>query len=677
MLVFMKKYLFFIVLNFCFYSLFSQNNSVAVDDTVYVKMGETITFNPLSNDYDPDGDELIIADTRRQYGSGIDIISFNDSTITFRIPKYFLTGMEYYYIYYTFDENSFYPDGWGKIKVFSDASDVDTLNINQISAPIFPLSIQFFDCYYGTEESMYSYPKESKASTIFTTSIWIGGKDGNDQLYFAGEKHRYHGGDFWSGPLSNDGEATTDSITASQWFRSWKVTKEELFYHKIHYNDVGYEMPEAVLNWPAHGNLDLNQSEYIAPFVDVDLDGFYHPEKGDYPLIKGDVSIFFVYNDQMIHQSQGNPLGVEIHCLAWAYKGRDITDPLSNTIFYSYKFFNKNVIPYYDTYVGVYADVDIGNPSNDFSGCQIENGNFYGYNGTEIDPDMDIFEGDTIFGYGTNIPAQSICILGGPFMDADGIDNSLGECNESINGAGFGDGIIDNEMFGMNRAILYSPNAYYPLYDPNIAPEFYNLMQGILKDGSIIGGDYPERFMYYGDTDPCQWSTDGNDSGHDTIWTEETTGNAPGDRRGLASMGPFTFEAGSVHYLDLALVTAPGDQEISSKDLLQEYVAQIKQDYLLNPEEFGNQYLTIPEESKVVEQLLVYPNPADGDIIRFELSNNQRATYFIYNATGQIMEQGELAVQKNHSLNIGHLPSGWYILEVKTGGQVLRSKLIL
>ena len=172
MLVFMKKYLFFIVLNFCFYSLFSQNNSVAVDDTVYVKMGETITFNPLSNDYDPDGDELIIADARRQYGSGIDIISFNDSTITFRIPKYFLTSMEYYYIYYTFDENSFYPDGWGKIKVFSDASDVDTLNINQISAPIFPLSIQFFDCYYGTEESMYSYPKESKASTIFTTSIW-------------------------------------------------------------------------------------------------------------------------------------------------------------------------------------------------------------------------------------------------------------------------------------------------------------------------------------------------------------------------------------------------------------------------------------------------------------------------------------------------------------------------
>lgn len=135
--------------------------------------------------------------------------------------------------------------------------------------------------------------------------------------------------------------------------------------------------------------------------------------------------------------------------------------------------------------------------------------------------------------------------------------------------------------------------------------------------------------------------------------------------------------SGSAHYLDIALVTAPGDQEINSKDLLQDYVAEIKQDYLKNPEEFGNQYLSIPEETKISEQLVVYPNPADGDIIRFELSNTEEAAYFIYNATGQMIESGNLAAQKTHALNIAHLQSGWYILEVKTDGRVLRSKLIL
>ena len=42
--------------------------------------------------------------------------------------------------------------------------------------------------------------------------------------------------------------------------------------------------------------------------------------------------------------------------------------------------------------------------------------------------------------YGDYPPAQGIVILGGPYMDADGIDNPDNECDESINGVGFGDG---------------------------------------------------------------------------------------------------------------------------------------------------------------------------------------------------------------------------------------------
>ncbi|NOR87941.1 MAG: T9SS type A sorting domain-containing protein [Bacteroidales bacterium] len=665
----MKKYLLLIGFTFIFGSLFSQVNAVAVDDTVYVKMGETITFNPLVNDYDPEGDEFGIQIVN---SSNVDILSFTDSTITFKVPGYFTPNINLR-IYYYLDLANSYPENKGSVNILLDICIVDTLQINQISAAIFPYNTQFYDHYFGTISSLYNYPKESMSSTIFQSSLWIGGKD-DGLLHFSGDVSGHYGSDFWTGPLDANGES--DFENAGAWFRTWKVSKEEINYHINHYNDVGYDMAEAIKNWPAHGNPELNQSEYIGPFVDVDLDGSYQPENGDYPLIKGDVSIFFVYNDQQYHyDSYGTPLGVEIHCMAWAYKGAEITDPLNNTIFYSYKIFNKSIKTYYDTYLGVYTDLDLGFYNDDFIACDVENGNFYAYNGDDFDDDF-ILNYDTIsFGYHENIPVQGVCILGGPFMDEDSEDNPLGDCNESINGVGFGDGLLDNERFGMSRFYSYiNQGGMFP--PPFGNSERYELMQGYIPNGgSTGGGEDPWRFMFPGDTDPCNWG--GISPSFDTLYTEETTGNPPGDRRGLASMGPFTFEAGSVHYLDIALVTAPGDQETPSKDLLQEYIAQIKQDYLLNPDEFGNQYLSIPEETKIAQQLLVYPNPTDGDIIRFELHNEQEAEYFIYNATGQMIENGSLAVKKEHSLNIGHLKAGWYILEVRVGGQVLRSKLIL
>ncbi len=101
-------------------------------------------------------------------------------------------------------------------------------------------------------------------------------------------------------------------------------------------------MPEAIENWPAHGDPELSQDEYIAPFVDVDQDMEYHPERGDYPFIKGDVTVFFVFNDQLFHtESQSNKLGVEIHCMAWALENQRDENPYNSTIFYSFKIINK------------------------------------------------------------------------------------------------------------------------------------------------------------------------------------------------------------------------------------------------------------------------------------------------------------------------------------------------
>ncbi len=91
-------------------------------------------------------------------------------------------------------------------------------------------------------------------------------------------------------------EATTDSVNAGKWMRTWKVSTDEIQYHLKNFNNPDYIMPEAIQSWPAHGDSKLNQAEFLAPFVDVDLDMEYHPEKGDYPLIKGGSNLFFLFS---------------------------------------------------------------------------------------------------------------------------------------------------------------------------------------------------------------------------------------------------------------------------------------------------------------------------------------------------------------------------------------------
>ena len=75
--------------------------------------------------------------------------------------------------------------------------------------------------------------------------------------------------------------------------------------------------------------------------------------------------------------------------------------------------------------------------------------------------------------------------------------------------------------------------------------------------------------------------------------------------------------------------------------------------------------------------LQLYPNPVTGDFVHFELSEAQAGEYFIFNTKGQEIQTGILAKSKKQNINIEQLQSGWYILEVKTDGQVMKAKLIL
>ncbi|MBL7104483.1 MAG: T9SS type A sorting domain-containing protein [Bacteroidales bacterium] len=653
--------------------VFGQNQPpVAVDDSASAVFGSLITVNVTDNDYDPDGDDIkvVLAEFA---------LSFSDSTITYYIEDaHFFPDTGFISLNYKIeDENGASGiESEGTVCLYIENYSYEFLDINNIRARFNAYGNHF----WNFEFPFYEFPKDSGKHTIYNFAFWLGGMDENDQLRFAGERYRQLGIDYWTGPLTTDGNAWIDTTIASQWNKAWKLDKDEVVYHIFHWSDPGYEPPENILEWPAHGDLQLGQSFYLAPFIDTNGDSIYEPMQGDYPLIRGDQTIFFIFNDQKLHtESGGEPIGVEIHGFAYAFEALD-NPQLHNTTFLSYKIFNRSLHTLTETYAGLFTDIDLGYAWDDFIGCDVARGAYYAYNGDTIDGNGEPEA------YGANPPAQGIIVLGGPYMDPDGIDNPTGGCDVSINGVGFGDSIADNERYGMNNFIYFN-NTGGPTGDPQTAFQYYNYLKGIWKDstvmeyggnGHVSSGAYGPacNFMFPGLTDPCNWGTNGIPPYGPVDWTEETAGNIPFDRRGLCSMGPFTLEPGGFHKIDIAFVTARGDSLINSVDLLMSYIDSVKTYYFQDPDHFGYAWLGSEENILIKSELNIYPNPATSNITLNYSPQTSNAQYMIYNCYGRQVDHGRMPMNLSHNINIRNLEMGMYILKIIDGNTVVSQKFI-
>lgn len=322
-------------------------------------------------------------------------------------------------------------------------------------------------------------------------------------------------------------------------------------------------------------------------------------------VIKGDQTLWWVFNDKgNIHtETQGAAIGLEIRAQAFAFATNDV---INNMTFYSYEIINRSTFELTNTYMTPWVDTDVGYAFDDFVGCDVQRGLGYCYNGTAVDGNNEPES------YGEQPPAIGVDFFQGPYMDPDESDNPSfegdsiggpsfgGSCDivskdgieipmeyidengnlvtknfmvdaSAINGVNFGNGIVDDERYGMRR-FVYHNNAGGNQGDPSIAPEYYNYLRGIWKNGAkmLYGGDAyslgtvgPEcDFMFPGDSDPCNWGTGGQppNGGYNQnglFWTEETGNNGspnpPGDRRFMQSAGPFTLKSGAVNYITVGI----------------------------------------------------------------------------------------------------------------------------
>lgn len=480
------------------------------------------------------------------------------------------------------------------------------IDINHIDAAVSPCSGGWF-FESNTNEPFFKYPKGVNKTTIYAYSFWMGGLDGQDSLHLFAEMFHQNGHrDTWPGPLSIN-DASTDEQTVTKWNRTFKITRQEVLEFLAGYQDPDYTIPQHILDWPAHGDTTKGQAWLLAPFTDVDGDGVYNPYDGDYPDFPGDMAQFVIFNDSYgTHtESGGVPFGVETHVLVYAYDTPEDT-VMNNTIFFNYKVFNRSRNDYHDTYIGLWNDWDLGYGYDDYVGCDVDKNAIFCYN--RYEEDGEIATVGASWTYGRDWPVQALKILSGPMIPADNLDNPSyadgADCSQfvgngwneyAINGSDFGDGVTDNERYGLTGFIYNNNRNNIPNGNPETSSDCYGLMRSLWYNGTHLkyGADgCPSgesngidcRFACPGNSYPCDFGTCGVELPDSLLyaglgWTEVTAGNSPYDRRGIASMGPFDLNAGEMQEVSFCMVTLPHHFAVDSTGISMDSLYRVNPDY--------------------------------------------------------------------------------------------------
>jgi hypothetical protein len=507
------------------------------------------------------------------------------------------------------------------------------MDFNDVSCRLETGGLLFLDRANGL--ATYTVPKkkgsETAVTVIYAGALWMGGRDINGQLKLAAVKFRADGNDFWPGPLTVDldsgnfdpsevqgdnakrdyGIATIDPDRCLYYDNIFKITKAGVVtfitFNECTTGDCPQPSNETLAQinaWPGNGDVSGGEDQFLAPFYDQDGDFFYEPLDGDYPwyddilgrddvkcgadrrvTLFGDVTYWWVFNDKgNIHtESQGEPIGMEIHAQAFAFA---TDDEINKMTFYNYELINRGTQTLYDTYFSQYIDADLGNYNDDYAGCDVTRGLSYMYNG-----DLNDEPNSGRPGFGLNPPAIGVDFFEGPYQDADGIDNpgpvadpntgllviptvASAIANKGIVykglGIGYGDSIIDNERYGMRNFTIFTGGGQEPQGDPTSSLQFYNYMQGLWRFGDQLyygGTGFPgapcvsgieTNYMFPADSDTLHWATEGANPGFD--WSEfepcglNSTSNPSGDRRFVQSAGPFTLRPGAVNNITIGIV---------------------------------------------------------------------------------------------------------------------------
>ena len=375
-----------------------------------------------------------------------------------------------------------------------------------------------------TDGSGFYWPggAEATISAIFADGLIWGAKIGRE-IRVNGGTYRYG---LQAGKILPDG--TADDPSHSK-YRIFKIRK-------------GWE------NLPSGPTRDAYEKDYNewpmedgAPYEDIDGNGAYTPGV-DLPKFIGDQVLWCVSNDLDGSRSTYTygtlPMGLEQQMTVFGFNR---TGDLGDMVFKKYTMINKGQLTLKDMYFGYWSDTDLGNASDDFTGCDTALSLGYTYNGDNNDEDY----------YGPNPPAIGYDFFQGPIVPALATDSAkfLGKWKK---------GYRNLPMTAFTFYINVTGTIYQ---DPELGTaagsvQFYNYLTGYLWNGDpFVDPNTNEEVKIILAGDPVAG----------TGWYEGPGwpgGPTPEDRRHLMCSGPFTMAPGDTQEVVVAIVIGRGTSNI-------------------------------------------------------------------------------------------------------------------
>jgi hypothetical protein len=325
---------------------------------------------------------------------------------------------------------------------------------------------------------------------------------------------------------------------------------------------------------------------------------------------------------------------------------------LQDVQFISYDIINKSNSIWNRVQTAIVSDPDIGDPNDDYVGCDTTLQLSFCYNGTNYDNE-----------YGANPPAVGFTLLKSPL-------NRIVTPNKRLNMTAFG-------HFTNNGTPGPSCEG-----DPYSAYEAYLFLSGFKRDSTCwLDPTYTPpkktKYCYPGDPEPNTGWTEAKgkiwNCGHDSTGTIHTPG-LPGDRRFYFSSGSnnFSILPGESQKFVIAQLIARGNSNLNSVTRLKQLCDSIRNFYENNFPISVNQISSnVPNEFKLFQN---YPNPFNPMTnIKYQIPKNSLVTLKVYDILGR-----EISTLINEFQNAGiyetqfpnksvQLSSGIYFNKITAG----------
>ncbi len=530
---------------------------------------------------------------------------------------------------------------WGQIAC-PVASEPGSLQVNQLEVNVINgmpfLQPVLEDTLGGLRLHGPEYP-ESGVPLASAAGAWLGGRSENGQLLLQGSTYGFEA---LPGPAS----AAVDCQALAQHFnRYWSVFAYEVENFRLDWSDgqLDQAIPINLYRWPGLGNPHSSwangfelpaDAPALAPFNDVNDDGIYDPEAGDYPAIKGDVCTWWVSHTDVTNPQWPRPR-VQIGALLYSFDTDG--DYLDRTLFVETTYHYLGEEPMADAFLSLWVDGDLGCLANDRVAC-IPDRTLAFYYQTEPDeaacPPLPLTHPVTFTG---QAPTLLVDVLERPAI-APGTTLPFHAFM----------------VMGFQTGIPFTSSSA-----PQNPDQFYRYQQGIWPDGVplTLGGYDPlgDPYPYAYDYAELLEDTTG---GWSMPWIDQTSS----DKQSLHSFGPFSLQPGQSFRIAYALSVGPPLDDILDPAPVIEQADALQSFY----DNYADEATATREPNQLQQpRIQIYPNPASpAHAIRLQSDQVQIRQVELHSAAGRLV--GRYPCAGFHcQLPAEDLPAGVYLIRIR------------